>query len=213
MAPDELLNAIASAPSLREFVEANLLSRVPWIFQGDEALFDKWRKAVAREATMNAQDVYLVGSAATGYSLSPLKPGRDFRHAVSGATYRPSDLDIAIVDSSFFEKAWNTILSFDRAGGLGRFLRNEHKYPWAEVGSEIEQMRKNVYWGSISYVHASSGTSIARVLRSLFAATTRSKPFIGHVAKARIYRRREDLLSYHEQSLQSVKEILGRRGA
>lgn len=119
MSPHDLFEAIASSPSHRAFVEENLLARVPWIFQGDATLFNAWRAAAAREVHIARENVFLVGSAATGFSLSPSKPGKDFRRAVSGASYRPSDLDIAIVDSTFFQEAWNTIVRFDRGRGLG----------------------------------------------------------------------------------------------
>jgi hypothetical protein len=207
MAPDELLGAIESARSLRDFVEASLLKRVPWIFQGNEALFISWRQTIAREASVNGDEVYLVGSAATGYSLSPDKPGRDFRP--TGSTLmRPSDIDIAVVDSRLFESGWNTVLRFDGGGRLSRLIREAYQYEWDRVSSDIQEMRRNVYWGSISHVYAFSGTQFARVLRLLFAATTRSKPFVGHPPKARIYRRREDLVNYHEQSLRSTKQAL-----
>ena len=213
MSPHDLFEAIASSPSHRAFVEENLLARVPWIFQGDATLFNAWRAAVAREVHIAPENVFLVGSAATGFSLSPSKPGKDFRRAVSGASYRPSDLDIAIVDSAFFQEAWNTIVRFDRGGALGRFLREAYGYKGYETSDDIKQMRQNVYWGAISHVHATSGTAIAQIFRSLFAATTRIRPFFGHAPKARVYRRREDLISYHEQSLQLVKEVLLKLGA
>src|ERR1051326_819228 len=213
MEPDDLIKAITASSSVRDFVEANILSGIPWIFQGDTALFTAWRTAVAKEVGVAPDAIYLVGSAATGYSLNPTKPGENFRKALSGASPRPSDLDIAIVAPNFFEQAWNSIIRFDRGGALGRFLREQYGYKGFETGDDIRQMRQNVYWGAISYVHATSGADIARTFRYVFAATTRIRPLFGHQPKARIYRRREDLLSYHEQGVQLVKERLTKRGA
>ncbi len=210
MTPEELLNAIEGAASLREFVEANLLSRTPWIFQGNVTLFHNWRQAAARAAGINDDDIYLVGSAATGYSLSPLKLGKVFRHAKPGERY-PSDLDIAIVNPGLFVTAWNILLRFDRVGSLRKLIRETQNFSLEELHTDIQQMRWNVYWGAISDQHVVSNTNVARVLRSLFSATTRTQPFIGHGPKARIYRRREDLVGYHEQSLQQTKEALYKR--
>lgn len=165
---------------------------------------------MARAAGVNANAIYLVGSAATGYSLSPTHPGRAFR-PVTSASVRPSDIDIAIVDSKLFELAWNTVIKFDRRGGLSRLIRETYGYDPERINSDLSEMRRNVYWGAISHAYAVSGTQFAQVLLLLFAATTRSKPFVGHPPKARIYRRREDLVSYHEQSLQVTKENLIRR--
>src|SRR6266487_4096100 len=101
MTPADLLSSINSATSLRQFVEEHLLTRIPWIFHNDALLYSSWRSAVARGAGVNANAVYLVGSAATGYSLSPTQPGREFR-PLNSTSGRPSDIDIAIVDSQLF---------------------------------------------------------------------------------------------------------------
>src|SRR6266403_2948499 len=128
MEPDDLLKAITNSSSLRDVVEVNILSGVPWIFQGDTVLFTAWRTAVAKEVGVAPEGIYLVGSAATGYSLNPTKAGENFRQSPSGASHQPSDLDIAIVAPNFFEQAWNSIIRFDRGGALGRFLREQYGY-------------------------------------------------------------------------------------
>src|SRR5262249_14393666 len=162
-APDEVLSSIESVGSLREFVEANLLSRVPWIFNNDAQLFARWRRAVGRAAGVRANDVYLVGSGATGYSLSPTKPGSEFRQSGS-ASARPSDIDIAIVNFELFELAWNTIVRFDRGGRLNRLIRETYGYDHERVSKDLTEMRRNVYWGAISHAYAVSGTEFAQVV-------------------------------------------------
>ena len=74
MEPAVLLALVASAPSLRDFVAHELLSGVPWIFGDRVDEFDEWRAAAGNDALVDPASIYLVGSAATGYSLSPLKP-------------------------------------------------------------------------------------------------------------------------------------------
>jgi predicted nucleotidyltransferase len=204
----DLLKTIERASSLTEFVEKNLLSRVPWIFSEDEVAYREWRDAVAREAKVSADGIYIVGSAATGYSLSPLKPGRGFRVLAANRT-SSSDVDVAVVDPLLFEGAWETIVRLDRIRGLGRPLSKGVE----SARIDRDRMRLNVYWGTISQVYAVLGTTTSRILRSLKAATTRRAPFVGYEINVRIYRRRLDLQSYHEQSLKNLLKVLRQKGS
>jgi hypothetical protein len=189
-----LLAALEAARSLRDFVEDQLLSRVPWIFSADPDAFSRWRQTAAPEAGLEPEAVFLVGSAATGYSLSPRKAGRPFRPI--GPSAAASDIDMAIVDATMFEAVWNNIVGNDRKRALRR------------AGDYIARMRLDVYWGTISHSDALPGTDSAGRIRLLFAATTRQEPFVGHRVHARVYRRREDLVAYHEQSLRALLTIL-----
>ena len=203
MNPAALLTIIEAATSNRDFVEKTLFSDTPWIFRGDASRYSEWRTTTARASGLTPDGIYLVGSAATGYSLSPFKPGREFRPIDPGVTHK-SDIDIAVVNDELFVNSWNSILRYDRARRLSGALSGawSHKQP---ILQQIDRMRLNIYWGTISHAHTTQGSAESRVLRTLFSATTREDPFQGYDIKARIYRRREDLLSYHEQSLQQLK--------
>src|SRR5579864_7616044 len=100
MTRDELRLALDSQ-SDGEFVEREIIDRRrPWIFDADED-HQAWRASVAGELGLGPDSIYIVGSAATGFSLSPLKPGRPFRQ-LGGADEQTSDIDIALIDSSLF---------------------------------------------------------------------------------------------------------------
>src|SRR5262245_52716373 len=109
MNPNELLALIDASPTIDRFVEDHLLSRTPWIFGDAASQFLDWRKEVAHAAQVTDRSIYLVGSAATGYSLSPLKAGRPFKFLASGD--RPSDIDLAVVSRDLFERAWERFSS------------------------------------------------------------------------------------------------------
>jgi hypothetical protein len=199
-----LLAKLEALPSTSRFVEEQLLGAVPWIFGADGEAFSDWRREVAKAARIDQGAVYLVGSAATGYSLSPKKPGREF--VPVGGGHRPSDIDIAVVDPALFERTWNTIVSYDRKRSLLRALgEGGGQY---EFRDRLGRIRLQVYWGTIASSHTLPGTPEAQRLRSLFAATTRRAPFQGHVVRARVYRRRRDLVAYHMQSLEQLIESL-----
>src|SRR5687767_8851196 len=97
MNPQDLRERLEKAASLGRFFADEVLERIPWIFAGDATAFEAWRVEAAAAAGLDARSLHIVGSAATGYSLSPLKPGRPFR-SVAGRG-NPSDIDIAIVDA------------------------------------------------------------------------------------------------------------------
>jgi hypothetical protein len=86
-----------------EFVDREILDRRPWIFASDET-FTEWRDGLARELNIPPDGISIVGSAATGFSLSPLKAGRPFRVQPDVAGMR-SDVDIALVAPDLFTQA------------------------------------------------------------------------------------------------------------
>lgn len=90
-----------------EFVDREVLGRCPWIFETVET-YRAWQASVASEVAVGSEDVCIVGSAATGYSLSPLKPGRAFRR-LSASGEQTSDIDIALIAPNLFMVAWEAV--------------------------------------------------------------------------------------------------------
>jgi len=179
-----------------DFVEHEILGRRPWIFAADEP-YRRWRESVGSSLGLARESVWIVGSAATGYSLSPYKPGRPFR-ALGGpeeTTAETSDIDIAIVAPELFLLAWETILSFDRKRLLG--------------GAEYRgKIRLDVYWGLVGSKTIPRNTGPARSVMTAMAAAGRIPPIRGYPLTCRIYRRLEDLRAYHENSLRSLRTEL-----
>jgi hypothetical protein len=189
------------SPTLSILARELIVEGVPWIFGGDEALYALWRSEAAAAAGVGADAVYLVGSAAVGYSLSPHKAGRPFKPVLSGERY-PSDIDIAIVDPTLFESAWNAIVHSDRRRTLGQLISDlGHRGSLTDAMSKV---RLDIYHGAVTDSHTAPGSETGARIRALFAATTRRSPFRGHRTGARLYRRRDDLLAYHEQSLRQL---------
>jgi hypothetical protein len=95
-----------------------------------------WCGAIDAVLNIGANGIHIVGSAATGYSLSPLKPGRPFRKpGVSGPA---SDIDVALVNQGLFDHAWETILTHDRSRRLQMSYDARAK------------TRTDVYWGVVA---------------------------------------------------------------
>jgi hypothetical protein len=192
MTTDELKRLLANRDN-GDFVDVELLNRRPWIF-GADAEHNAWCMSVAAVLEIDKNNIHIVGSAATGYSLSPLKPGRPFRKL--GSSPRASDIDLAITSKGLFEEAWNTIVSFDRRHGL-RIAKDER-----------EKMRTDVYWGLVGQKSLPANTDSARRILTAVSIATQVPPIRGHVVRCRIYRRREDLKAYHINSLRQLKAEL-----
>jgi hypothetical protein len=193
MTPDELRALLAGHPD-SEFVEHQLLTRCPWIFESDDG-FNTWCRAVTAPLGLAPESVRIVGSAATGFSLSPLKPGRPFRSMASEIPH--SDIDIAFIDANLFQGAWNIILNFDRTRSLGVSLDTRNK------------IRIYIYWGTISQQSLPRNTEPARILLTATSVAGISPPLRGYRIRSRIYRRIDDLRAYHVDSLRQLRAQLG----
>jgi hypothetical protein len=176
-----------------EFVDSEILGRRPWIF-ADEQQYTSWSASVANVLTVQTDHVRIVGSAATGYSLGPLKAGRPFRTLGLGVS--ASDIDIAITSNELFVDAWNTIVALDRHMGL-RMSTDDR-----------ERMRLDIYWGLVAQKSLPTNTNAARAMLTAVSVATRMPPIRGHTVRCRIYRRMDDLRAYHISSLRQLRAAL-----
>jgi hypothetical protein len=181
-----------------EFVDREVLGRCPWIFDNGE-VYRAWQASVAREVAVGPEDVRIVGSAATGYSLSPLKPGRAFRRIKANGG-KTSDIDIALIAPSLFMVAWETIVYFDR----GRRLGTEYE--------TLSKIRLDIYWGLVAQRSLPLNTDPARSVKGAMNVAGRTPPLRGYPIKCRIYRRAEDLRAYHINSLRQLRQELSAYG-
>lgn len=194
----EDLRILLSNQSDVDFVEREIFGRCPWIFE-DEKLYEPWRRFVASQLGLAADSVWIVGSGATGYSLSPLKPGRPFR-ALANGIGATSDIDIALVAPQVFLSAWDTLLSFDRLRQLGGSIEDR------------EKIRRDVYWGLVGQQSIPLNTGAARSVVVAMSAAGRTPPIRGYPLRCRVYRRIEDLRAYHVNSLRQLRVELDAYG-
>ncbi len=190
MTVQELI-ARLDAQTEAEFIDLQLLGRRPWIFNADGP-YDAWRTVVSQVLGMSADGIRIVGSAATGYSLSPLKPGRPFRESTALGE-PPSDIDIALINPGLFTAAWNEILGRDRTRSLG--------------GSDDsrDKIRFDIYHGLIAQQVLPRNTEPARTLLTAMSIAGRSPPLRGYRVRSRLYRRMDDLRAYHINSLRQLR--------
>ena len=171
----EELKILLDAHTDSDFVDETLARR-PWIFDTDAA-YETWRQLVATELAVERQSIRIVGSGATGFSLSPLKPGRAFR-MVSSSNASSSDIDVALIYPALFEEAWNTILMFDRQRRLGG------------TESSRSKTRLDVYWGLVGQYSLPQNTNPARQILTAISVARRQPPLRGYPVRCRVYKGR-----------------------
>ena len=180
-------------------MDREILERRPWIFDAVES-YQAWRTSVASQLGVEPDNVRIVGSAATGFSLSPLKPGRPFRRLENAAGGQTSDIDIALIAPSLFVVAWETILYLDRRHRLGI------------AQGALGKIRLDVYWGLVGQQSLPRNTDPARSILSAMSVAGRMPPLRGYPIRCRIYRRVEDLRAYHTDSLRQLRQELAAYG-
>lgn len=164
----------------------------PWFCQQLGLDLEVWSRALLDAHGLETATLRLIGSAATGFSLSPEKAGRVFRKV--GGVHTPSDLDMALVDETLFRTCWDEMVGLERRAG-------QHYLVTAD--------REHVYWGRIDDHRIPYRARARAVVRTLIDAVRRSPEFRGYPTNIRIYRRHEDLLHYVVRCLQLLVRRIG----
>ena len=194
------LRAELNSTNIERYVDTRILDIVPWIFDGNLEAFCAWRNRIKEQTGMESDSLYVVGSAATGFSMSPNKAGRAFR-AMSTSSPDRSDVDLAIASEELFVAAWNTIVNLDRG------------FKYSAPGEFILRTRENIYWGHLGEKSIPRNTPASRQLLLLKTACTREPPFLGYPMSVRIYRRKVDLRGYQVWSVRKLRAVLNSEGA
>ena len=100
-----------------------VLYRLPHTFESKKQYLT-WRERLAADLELDGNDIHLVGSAATGRSLSARKKFKVFD--------KHSDVDIAVISQGHFDRAWTWFrrTNVDLLTGLdeyGRRLFEKHR--------------------------------------------------------------------------------------
>ena len=187
-----------------------LFSGEPWIFGEDKYVLSDLQEHMRRELKDRAATLYVAGSAATGFSLSPVKFGRPFS--------RNSDLDLVVVSPRLFDRSWRAVRRWahPRRGGLptreADWLRkrvDEVFWGWSVpnevvLESRLKQPQRLTELRNLNYLW----TAALRSVSAEFAGAEVAK----HTAKARLYRSVNAAYDYHADSLRRVKKTLQTSG-
>ena len=181
------LTSDSASALARQIVESE-----PWLCAELGVDFCEWADSTLRRAGRpTASRLFILGSAALGFSLSPTTVGRPFRKYEDSD--RPSDLDLAIVDSSLFIMSWESMVQNEVLQGP-RYLRDEDKI--------------RIYWGRIDDHRIPMRSEPRTAARRVVDAARRSKQFRGYPASLRVYRRKDDLLHYYAHNIRFLRRAV-----
>jgi len=179
--------------SAAAFLEEHMFDCVPHVFAGVRAAYVMWKRELGSAINVDPACLTIVGSAAVGCSLNPVKNLKPFE---SG-----SDVDVAVISDYHFTVAWR-YLRMNGARRLKVDLRTRNAWD--------EHVKKYIYWGTIAtdkllgvlpfglqWLKATSGMSLI-------------EPTKERGINLRIYADYEALRAYQMISVRSVRESLYR---
>lgn len=82
-----------------------LLFGIPYIYRNDENRYFELKEEISNHFKIQQTQVYIVGSAKLGFSISPSKMFRELND--------DSDIDVAIIDNKLFDEYWKNLYSFN----------------------------------------------------------------------------------------------------
>lgn len=187
-----------------EAVTQDLLSEdSPYVFRESAHGYSVLRDHLSKSLSIEADSVRIIGSALTGFSLSPDNYPRAF-----GDT---SDIDVLIVSERLFDFAWSTILKW-------HYPRRGHHLDVIDREWMV-QRRRDVYWGwfvpdKIRYPGLSRPTTL-NPLRDLSTNWFEAFKGLGVHAElsnrdvnGRLYRTWDHATLYHANGLSQIKSRL-----
>lgn len=213
MAPTTYLTAteftalIESGP-LDGVVQDHFVAGLPWYFRDDESLFGAFRDHFVSGLGIASEDLCLIGSARTGFAISPDSFPRPF-HATS-------DLDVAIVSADLFDSAW---LSLVKWGHPRRFTLPAGEREW------MVERQKEIFWGWLrpdrlrfKGLRFPQDLVVLRQVRSAWFDTFRSvgaaftgTDLAGREVSGRLYRSWDHLVGYQAEGLRRLRYELSKR--
>jgi hypothetical protein len=190
MSRDKIIESLKrESPSA--FLEMYLYDRIPMLFSDDRTQYIAWKRQLADSIEVDPACITIVGSAATGTSLSPSKNFKPFDDT--------SDVDVAIISSHHFNVSW-------------RYLRmNGERRLRVDARTRIawdEHVKRYIYWGTIATDRL---LGILPFGLQWLAATTKmsgTSPTEGRTINLRIYADYESLRAYQLHSVQAARDSL-----
>ena len=174
--------------SAADFASQHLLDRVPWIFSTRGQYID-WKTNLAADLELDPFMLLVVGSAALGFSLSPLKSFASFSAS--------SDIDVAAVSQRHFEEAWRWLRELGPDDLVQRDALEREMFKW--------HRRNLVFDGAIATDKLLSRLPFGSKWTSGLSHASSREPTDGRSIKVRIYRDFESLRKYHVTNIRQLQ--------
>jgi hypothetical protein len=178
--------------SPEEYVSHRVIDRVPSVFS-DRRSYIEWKQKLAGDLEVDPYGLILVGSACTGYSLSPHKNFRAFN--------TKSDFDVAVISDQHFDEAW-------------RFLRDLgsriHKLPTDSKRAVNSHRSGHVFDGVIATDKIVQFLPFGKPWVTALESATASSPADGREVKVRLYRDLYALRTYQQRGVEEARTRLSK---
>lgn len=168
-----------------------VVEKLPHIFNGNYESFLQTKLKLSKLLKVDSCSIIFVGSACTGFSLSPFKNLREFNEK--------SDIDIAIVSHYYFDVAWHAI-------------RNTNPFDYnTEVQSAIkEHATKFIYWGTIATDKILGIMPFAKEWIHAQEVISKEPVFENRKVNFRLYQDHEALRAYHLRNFKiNLPDMIG----
>lgn len=152
--------------------------------------YSKFRQAVSDQINAEPNEIFLVGSAKYGFSLSP-KAEKTF-----AMFHSESDLDLVIISEPLFHEVWTELLNAYHSGHRGIMYRHSN-----EIFRKFALLSK-----TFSY-RTTLLNNRAKILNGI-SHQVYFHTGVSRVLNYRIYETREAALEYHAAGLEKIKKRL-----
>jgi predicted nucleotidyltransferase len=174
-----------------KFVNDHIIDRLPWLFETRSSYRD-WKAELAHGLDVDPHEIIVVGSAATGFSLTP---GKDF-----SLFHDDSDIDVAIISQWYFDLAW-------------RHIRKINKVDFFYAGSsESKNLGRHreclVFDGAIATDRVLNFLPFGPAWTTAFSLASNRYPTVGRSINGRIYRNCDSLREYHVENVSRIRTQL-----
>lgn len=173
-----------------EFCSHQILDRIPWLFD-KRAAYVNWKQSLAEALSVDPYAICIVGSAATGVSLSPSKGFTLF--------HERSDIDVAVISSYHFDVAWRKIRHLSSQPNMLSKTKRENIW---------KHRRGLLFDGCIATDKILGMLDYGPAWRDALLRAGKEPPVVGHKVKARLYRDFESLRAYQMRSAHHAREGL-----
>lgn len=202
MISQEILHADLLTMAPEDFFLKYIVKSKNWYFSDylkvppDEIVdqMDYFKEVVSKNMGISFHSSQIVGSAKTGFSLSPKKPLKPFHDADGSA--KTSDIDVAIVSSKLYEELWALLRKI-----------NGHRY----YTNYYQQLASSVFRGYINDGSLKKFDSVREKwlerISPINMALQDNLRFV-HPITYRIYRSWEDLEEYQLLGINKVRAKL-----
>jgi hypothetical protein len=156
----------------------------------------KFNSVISNGFGISFQDIIMVGSGRLGYSLTPTKNNTDAKlfksFCVNGKERKMSDIDIALISETLFNRFWH-------------LLRTSYR---AKYSAQYNYIPRAIYRGYISENHLQEIDGCRKEWRMISFTSKKvlhENLFIQHDINYRLYRNWFDFEDYHIQALKTIK--------